>query len=674
MQNLWEFFFQTTVISLVAGLLLILKTVFADKLSPRWQYGIWTLLALRILIPADARRQILLPVGLWIETVKGYAERQLSSVYSTPYEPVCLTSAFPWIRACPQSVTDWLFAGYLLGIVMILFWHLFRYVHLRLLLKKGVAVGEKEHSRIERIATAYHLKSCPAIAVRGLKSAFVCGVLRPVLVLPADTVASSEHFAAHASGGELPAEDARTDDKVILHELLHLKYHDVFQNLFWFVLRTLHWCNPFLQYVFNRIGNDMESLCDQRVLEHLEGEERREYGRLLLSMVNEKYARTPGTSSLSNGGRQISRRIEAIVRFKKYPRGMALVSVCIGILLIVPCFIGTTYAQKTEEFHPQTDWEWERMLAFARLNRCTTMAGALDTYAKGLLFENPGYFAIAAPAAVREETEQSLRTGDAVFAEKTPMELEIIPYAGYEVYNLEEVGEGKYRAILSFAALPGALAVPVSVRQEDGWVVEECGEWMVMPDVSEGYLTGNRLTINEEIPYMSVTRMDTDHGNVSLQLKTIYRVDNRMSLTTSQDPVQSMLSGMGISSSNDETWKPDAEFEEAWISAEVVYDFRGTKEKPEVYVGIQTYERKRDDPPYEFPALRKGGDSVSGSFGEYDERIVEVAEIEGERMTLGLSAAVYSQVSEPLDDLQMLDVQLWWDGQIVERMAFEGVK
>ena len=45
----------------------------------------------------------------------------------------------------------------------------------------------------------------------------------------------------------------------------------------------------------------METRCDQLVLEHLEGEERREYGHILLSMVNERFAKTPGTTCVNNG-------------------------------------------------------------------------------------------------------------------------------------------------------------------------------------------------------------------------------------------------------------------------------------------------------------------------------------------------------------------------------------
>ena len=41
MGNIWGILLQTVTVSLTAGLLLLLKGLMADKLSPRWQYGVW---------------------------------------------------------------------------------------------------------------------------------------------------------------------------------------------------------------------------------------------------------------------------------------------------------------------------------------------------------------------------------------------------------------------------------------------------------------------------------------------------------------------------------------------------------------------------------------------------------------------------------------------------------
>lgn len=206
MTNIWGFSLQTISVLLVAALLFVIKGLFTDKLSPRWQYGIWSIFALRILLPVTMRRYVLLDVPLWMETRKGMAEQVFDSAFSAVYTAICVRWPFPNLSGKPQSITDW------------------------------------------------------------------C------------------------------------------------------------ILRALHWCNPFLQYVFDRIKNDMVSLLDQRVLELLEGGERRKYGGILLSMANERLSQSPRHYVSLKRRQKHMCRITAIVRFNKYPQGMALVSVTLARL------------------------------------------------------------------------------------------------------------------------------------------------------------------------------------------------------------------------------------------------------------------------------------------------------------------------------------------------------
>ena len=64
MTNIWGFAYQSLSVSLAAAVLLIVKWALKDKLSPRWQYGVWAVLALRALIPASLRRGIVPALGL----------------------------------------------------------------------------------------------------------------------------------------------------------------------------------------------------------------------------------------------------------------------------------------------------------------------------------------------------------------------------------------------------------------------------------------------------------------------------------------------------------------------------------------------------------------------------------------------------------------------------------
>lgn len=416
MTNLWAFLLQTLYVAGVGLLLLVIKTLLKDKLSPRWQYAVWSVLALRILLPAyTGKYYVLLPLPLWVETAKVMVEPHWASAYTNVYEATQVTSPIPWLTGAPVSLSDWLFLLYVVGVVVTLLWYLISWLRLCLLLRQGTPVPADVQEQIERIGKTYACKTCRAIELPGLPSPMVCGVFRPVLALP---------------------KRKALDDHVILHELLHLNYKDALQNVFWCFCRTLHWCNPIVRLLLNRVGNDMESLCDQRVLERLRGEDRRNYGISLLAMANDKYPRAVGTTSLSNGGKNIAQRIEAIVRFKRYPRGMALASVCVVVVLAASCLVGMVDKEEPlygmMYFGPKTD----REVAVSHLNYCTTVAGALDTYAKGIINESSLCLAMATTGETQKEMEALARTGT---YRGLPSEIEVYHAIDHDVPSKESV-------------------------------------------------------------------------------------------------------------------------------------------------------------------------------------------------------------------------------------------
>lgn len=486
MTNLWSFLLQTVTMTTAAVMLLAVKYLLNDKLSPRWQYGVWAVLAARAIFPATAERYVLLPVTLWLEVLKAKTEQGLGSAYTGIYAPIGGDHVLPVLAKNPVSVTDWLFVVYATGVAVFALRYLVSYVRLRMLLRQGGQLSFVTEQNLMHVRQRYGLPKCQAVAIPGLSSPFVCGVFRPVLAVPA-------------------GEDV--DNKVLLHELLHLQHRDALQSIFWCAVRCLHWCNPVMHWVINRIGNDMESLCDQRVLELLEGEERREYGGILLSMANERYARVPGTTSVSNGGANIARRIEAIVRFKKYPKGMGLVSVCITFVLLVPTMTGTVTAIDAADYTPGSISDLPKAMAMARIQRCDTVAGALDTYAKGLLHENGIYIAMTSPLSEHEALEARMRQSSAEgwYACRLPAgeKLEYMDtngewdYFKYALYELSEKDDGIYSAwmaigVYGYADENGDLVqetnengdviyryrrvyFPVEVYYSDGWCVRETG-------------------------------------------------------------------------------------------------------------------------------------------------------------------------------------------------------
>ena len=524
MDNLWSVLAQTLALSVAAAVLLAAKRLFLDKLSPRWQYGVWAILALRALLPAGLLGRTLVPGGrVVLEAARLQVELPLSSVLTDPYgvtEVLAPVPLFPFGLPVPGSITDVLFYVYAAGVLLLALWFFLSYARLRAAIRRGLSPAPEVLAQVEGVAARYGLKAPRRVVVLpGLESAFVCGPLRPVLALPGRPV----------------------DDKVLLHELLHLRHGDVWAGVGVCALRCLHWCNPLIWYCCDRMQNDCEALCDQRVLERLEGEERRAYGVILLSMADGRYARAPGTSSMANGGRNIKARIQAIARFRRYPAGMALASGCVAAVLALTCLGGVSGAAEV----PGGTDRGALALAQAQLNRATTVAGALDTYAKALLNDSPLYYAMVLPEEGREAVWK-----DALVPYQE-VELEDSPFwtlgfhwhrpswlAEWSVMNLLPDGAEGYTGTLFFSPLSedntyGIVYQQVAVRPDgDFWTVEPLGDLTVRPDPNQ---EGIYLCPSSEAPYTTyVAETVTLHVEVDVQLQL--NVNNAIFSTSTDLP------------------------------------------------------------------------------------------------------------------------------------------
>lgn len=669
MRNIWEWLLQTASVSLVALILLAVKELMRDQLSPRWQYGVWSILALRILFPVNVSRGLIPQLPLWLEAHKSQVEAKWDSAYTAPYDPLSLRHILPIPAGAPRSVTDWMFVFFTAGAVLCLLWYVLSYLRLRLRLRRGRRVSAAVQDQIDAVCATYGLKSCRAVEVKGLPSAFVCGVCRPVLVLPAD-----RHI----------------DDKILLHELLHLKHRDAWASMLWCVLRCLHWYNPLLHIVINRIENDMESLCDQRVLERLEGEERRAYGMILLDMANDRYPRAPGTTSVSNGGKNIARRIAAIVRFQKYPRGMALLSVCIVLSLLVPMLIGFAPAADSEAYHPDHG-ELAQAMAHTRLRRCSTVAGAIDTYAKGLLLGNGIYIATASPLARQHTLSEAMRQNEDNYLMAWVLDVgrelaNVDRSAGYELYEVTAQEDGSYTAYLVFAVngvdddlldisqyaderevvFGCTVIVPIRVYREQGsFVVEERGARTVLavrPDQS-------KYIYDEALPFRRQLRAVTEHGTLEMSYRTCFVVDNHVQTASGTLAVM-------FGTQFDTTPKPDATFETVHVSYFMQYvctpDAQGRM--PQQHVSILTAEldtpdQIRDDFPDIDPTQHVQGSSTGG-YAWMNRPVTE-----GWDGTLwhGSSSTYYEIDEKELSFPAAFRVRILWDGEIVQDTVLKEV-
>ena len=100
MFDIWGFLLQTLTVSGVAALILIIKVLFKDKLSPKWQFAVWGILGIIMLMPAGLfGRYVLFRWQIPIEIVKSwFGDFSFTKVLF----PV------PIISSVPKTVQDWL--------------------------------------------------------------------------------------------------------------------------------------------------------------------------------------------------------------------------------------------------------------------------------------------------------------------------------------------------------------------------------------------------------------------------------------------------------------------------------------------------------------------------------------------------------------------------------------
>lgn len=457
MYDIWGFLLQTLTASSVALILIILKALFKDKLPPKWHFASWGVLGIILLVPAGLNGRY--TVINWQSVI------ELIKIATEDFSTTQVQFPVPVISSMPHTLTDWLFLAYFTGIIIHLFKYLISHIRLRFILKKGLSASETVTDSVKNIAESLRIKPCRVIAVENLPSAFVCGIIKPVLAVPADE---------------------NIDDKIILHELIHLKSKDTLWSVIICILRSIHWCNPLMIFCANIALNDMEYRCDQSVLERLEGEERRDYGRILLSMVNDRFTKTPCATCVNNGGKNIRNRIETIARFKKYPDGMKLVSVC---MLIILTFSMITGVQSTA-FYERADQYRYVSYASAKSTHCTTYAGAFDTYGKAILEQNGFYRIMCSPVSEHEKLYNTLvlspkqtggyrswDSGIPAWPDKT---------SGYYVYNLTQTEKNVYEGMMVFRTNYPADGTPaefgmIYVAYQNVRVQKENNRWVAVP-------------------------------------------------------------------------------------------------------------------------------------------------------------------------------------------------
>jgi beta-lactamase regulating signal transducer with metallopeptidase domain len=267
LDTVFEWVVATTVrASGVALAILAIQLLLRPWLPAKWRHPLWLPLLLVMVLPIVPA----LPLHP-IPARPAAAASPSGELPATTAGDAASAATIHAVDPAPQERLPLLPALWLAGVVVTLGAGLAGYRRkLAAIRASAVAPAPGLRGEIEAARQAAGLAKTPVVWLsREVESPAVCGLWRPVLLLPAGFPAS------------FTAAEARL---ILLHEFSHLKRHDLAQNWLLFALQALHWFNPLIWFAFARLRRDRETACDARVLA-LDAEDRRvEYGHALLKM------------------------------------------------------------------------------------------------------------------------------------------------------------------------------------------------------------------------------------------------------------------------------------------------------------------------------------------------------------------------------------------------------
>lgn len=325
-------------LSFFASITIILAAL-AGKLSgqryrPQWRYFIWIILAVRLALPIDLQ----LPQAIHITALPSLTLDRPSlsanvsdpnTILSNPEIPTTSnheseassytssiatkTNSKPNLNV--STIIAWI---WLLGAIGYFTWNMLKYRRImRNLMLHKRPVGPREHAILEKVKFSLGLKQrIDLYSCSMASSPMLIGYLRPSILLP-DTDLTDEQL-----------------ELVFQHELIHAKRKDLWFMALMLWVSALHWFNPFIHWMQRLAYDDLEKICDSRVIQHSDVHTRQLYANTILHFMKNDFKQSSSlTTSFLRGEPMIKERFKAI--FHHQPKKSAAWISCILIIFII---------------------------------------------------------------------------------------------------------------------------------------------------------------------------------------------------------------------------------------------------------------------------------------------------------------------------------------------------
>ncbi|PEQ56224.1 M56 family metallopeptidase [Bacillus cereus] len=343
--------------SILVGFILCIKVLFRNKLTPRWQYMLWIVLMIRLLLPwsPDSSYSIYsllsysssvsevipknMPATENIVNIESDRKVELES-----NSKMVTKTSEPEVKVSSEKQTT--FSLYklalyvwLAGVIILAAITFLTNRRLYSYIKKQPDITDEQVTTVfNRCKQSMKMKKAVSLRLAGkIASPTVFSFFRPKVLL------SKKHMKVL---------NEQQLQYVFYHELAHIKRNDVAVNWIMYSLILLNWFNPILWYAYFCMREDQELACDAYALTFIDKEEQIAYGHTIITLLEHYSYQLPSLANLSRNKRTLKRRIIMIKKFQKKSYRLSLLGV---IVIVAIASLSLFNARTTEGKEKQED-------------------------------------------------------------------------------------------------------------------------------------------------------------------------------------------------------------------------------------------------------------------------------------------------------------------------------
>lgn len=321
--------------AIIAILILIAQRMLPRQIGPRWRCAMWGLLLVRLAMVALPESRLSLfnlqPANL--RPASFVIPDQVISIHLGTTPPPNKHAAAA--ASSPAVTINWhklIAAVWAAGVIAALAQMLFSIALFSRKVRRTPAVIDRTLAgELLGCSQMIGLRRVPrVIETKLVSSPALFGIFKPVILLPT---------------GLMQGLNTAERRFILLHELIHLKNHDILIGMIVWLFNAIHWFNPLLWVAAARFRTDREMVCDARVLELTDHSKNTEYAQIILKLMESTPAlpsAVPSLAAMLGSRASIHRRI---MRIANPTRSTRIWSMLAALLLLGIACVTLTRAQ-----------------------------------------------------------------------------------------------------------------------------------------------------------------------------------------------------------------------------------------------------------------------------------------------------------------------------------------